>query len=322
MNPKKNNGDPKPRGPELEDVLLELVDSSKPLLTAHLPALSDLDRAAMQEFAAVWPGIASEKRRQVMARLQEISETNVEFNFHSIFKYALADDDETVRKEAIEGLWEDDEPSLIRPLIRLLTQDPSPGVREAAAVALRRFALLVEHQKISADYRRILSQALLEVFNNLAEDLAVRRRALESVSPLSMADVTQAIWAAYRHPEPEFKTSALYAMGQNCDILWLPTILRELENEDPALCYEAVSAAGELGEMDVLPPVVAMLGSSDVDLRLAAVVALGKIGGSEAKRALGTCLTDKSQAVRKAAELALGEAEFCEEPLFPHDQVL
>ena len=44
MNPKKNNSTPEPRGPELEDVLTELVDSSKPLLTRHLPALSDLDR--------------------------------------------------------------------------------------------------------------------------------------------------------------------------------------------------------------------------------------------------------------------------------------
>lgn len=322
MNPKKNNDNPEPRGPELDDVLLELADSSKPLLIGHLPALSDLDRAAMQEFGAVWPGIAVEKRRQVMARLQEISETNVEFNFHSIFKYALADDDEIVRKAAVEGLWEDDEPSLIRSLIKLLTQDPSAGVREAAAVALRRFSILAEHQKISTDYRRILSQALLGVFNNLEEDLPVRRRALESVSPLSLAEVTQAIWAAYRHPEPALRASALYAMGQNCDILWMPTILRELESEDPDLCYEAVSAAGELGEMEALPPIVSMLRSSDVDLRLAAVMALGKIGGSEAKRALGTCLTDRSQAVRDAAEVALGEAEFFEEPFLPHDQTI
>ncbi len=321
MNPKRNNGHPTPPPPDLEEVLLQMADGSRPLLTGHLPGLSDLDRCAMQRFGAVWPAIAVEKRRQVMARLQDISETNVEFNFHSIFKYALSDEDQTVRKAAVEGLWEDDEPSLIRPLITLLTQDPSIGVREAAAVALRRFAVLVEHQKIPADYRLILSQALLGVYNNPAEDIAVRRRALESVSPLSMADVTQAIWTAYRHPQPELKTSALYAMGQNCDILWLPTILRELENEDPALCYEAVAAAGELGGMEALPPIVAMLGSPDIELRLVAVVALGKIGGPEAKRALGNCLADRSQAVRDAAEEALGEAEFFEEPLYPHVQM-
>ena len=43
---------------------------------------------------------------------------------------------------AIDGLWEDNRPTLVGPLVNLATNDPVAEVRAAAAIALGRFVLL------------------------------------------------------------------------------------------------------------------------------------------------------------------------------------
>ena len=302
---------------ELSLVLHEIEDSGKPLKMGHLSTLSDLDSASFTCFRETWSVIDSSRRRELIARLKEMSEDNIEFSFDRIFKLALSAPGDAVRQEAIKGLWEDNEPSLIRPLVQLLEHDPSPQVREAAALSLRRFTLMAENQQIRNDYRTELAQTLLNIFNNTEEEPAVRRRALEAVAPLSLPEITRAIWGAYRQDDPAFKSSALYAMGQNCDLLWLPTILLEMGNELPEIRYEASVAAGELGEPEAVPQLIDTLKSRDLELRLAAIIALGKIGGTEAKRALSLLRSDGSQAVRDAAEHALEEAECLDEPLSP-----
>jgi HEAT repeat protein len=238
----------------------------------------------------------------------------VEYNFNAVYKHVLGDPDMEVRRLAVACLWEDEEPSLIRPLLRLLAEDSATPVREAAAMALGRFTLLAECQKINPEYRYRLSQALLKVVEDLNEDINVRRRALEAVAPISLAGVTQAIWAAYHQEDHRLKASAIYAMGKNCDLLWLPTVIKEIGNEDAELRYEAVVAAGELGEMEAVPHLVELVADADAEVKLAAVQALGKIGGVEAKRTLRACLDSKSQAMREAAEEALAEQPLFSQP--------
>lgn len=315
MNPRKSERPASPPQPSPSEVLAHLADSSQPIRSRSLASLSDLSTEGLELFDATWSRIDIERRRQIINRLSEMAEDNVELSFNAVFKHALSDPDAEVRKAAVEGLWEDDEPSLIRPLLCLLAEDSSPLVRQAAATALGRFALLAEHQKTSRDNADRLSQALLKVFKNAGEPLEVRRRALEAVSPLSLPEVTQAIWSAYRQEDPGLKASALFAMGRNCDLLWLPTILRELDSDTAELRYEAAAAAGELGEVEAVPQLVELVSDPDADVRLAVVQALGKIGGAEAKRTLRACLAHKSQAVREAAEQALEEMALFEEPI-------
>ena len=205
----------------------------------------------------------------------------------------------------------------MRPLLRLVQQDPATEVRSAAATALGRFALLAEQQKISVENRLRISQALLAVIHNAAEQVEVRRRALEALAPLSLPDVTQAIWEAYRREEPGLRISAVYAMGRNCDMLWMPTVLKEMENDDPEMRYEAAAAAGEMGEAEAITRLVELTVDADMEVKLAAIVALGKIGGQEAKQRLRTLKTSKSQAIREAAEHAMAEIESYEEPTSP-----
>lgn len=316
----QKTGEPKvvPQQTPLAEILAHIADTSQPLSSAELGELSDLSADELKDFEAVWTRLDTERKRQILARLEELSEDNVELNFDRIYRSAIYDTDDTVRREAVEGLWENCEPSLVRPLLRLVQQDPASEVRSAAATALGRFALLAEHQKIPSENRSRISQALLAVIHNQDEPIEVRRRALEAIAPFSLPEVTQVIWEAYRREEPGLRISSVYAMGRNCDLLWLPTVLKEMDDDDPEMRYEAATAAGELGEAEAVPRLIELTIDTDMEVKLAAILALSKIGGQEAKQRLRTLMTNKSQAIRDAAEHAMSEIEAYEEPANRH----
>jgi HEAT repeat protein len=316
MNPKNNDTNPRQQA-TLAEILPHIADGSKPLSNAELGELSDLSADELKQFEAAWTGMTTERKRQILSRLEELGEDNVELNFDRIYRNALYDIDDAVRREAVEGLWENSDPSLVRPLLRLVGQDPTPEVRSAAATALGRFSLLAEHQKISAENRTRIAEALLAVIHKPGETVDVRRRALEAVAPLSLPAVVQAIWEAYRREEPGLKISSVYAMGRNCDLLWMPTVLKEMDSEDNEMRYEAATAAGEIGETEAVPRLVELTRDTDTEVKMAAIMSLGKIGGQDAKQRLRVLMTNKSQAVREAAEQAMAEIELCEEPLSP-----
>jgi len=316
----QKTGEPKvaPQQTPLAEILAHIANISQPLSNAELGELSDLSANELKDFEAVWTRLDTERKRQILARLEELSEDNVELNFDRIYRSAIYDKDDAVRREAVEGLWENCEPSLVRPLLRLVHQDPASEVRSAAATALGRFALLAEHQKISSENRSRISQALMAVIHNQDEPINVRRRALEAIAPFSLPEVTQVIWEAYRREEPGLRISSVYAMGRNCDLLWMPTVLKEMDNDDPEMRYEAATAAGELGEAEAVPRLIELTHDADMEVKLAAIQALGRIGGLEAKQRLRTLIAGKSQAIRDAAEHAMAEIEAYEEPANQH----
>jgi len=248
-------------------------------------------------------------------RLVELAIENFELNFDGIFKGCLRDPDAEVRSQAIEGLWENEEPSLIEPLIQLLEQDSSEKVQATAATALSRFALLAEYQKLDSSHTARLSQSLLSVVHDKGRPLEVRRRALEAAAPLNIPQVKEAIRECYDSHNPGLKVSSLYAMGRNCDPAWLPILLKELSNPDPEIRYEAAGACGELEEAEAVPYVAQLIHDPDIEVQLAAIQTLGKIGGAQAKACLRECLDNPSQAIREAADQALRELVAGEDPL-------
>jgi len=315
MSLKKN--EPGDRATVLSGILDHLQDDAQALSYHRLTGLSDLNHDEFGLFKATWDYLNTERRCDILGHLQELAEDNIEYDFGAIFKYALSDASEPVRLKAIEGLWENEEPSLIHPLLIILAGDSATTVREAATVALGRFAILAECQKIEETNITLLSSRLLAVANNTAEPLPLRCRALESVAPLSLADVTQAIWAAYRIEEPEMHASAIQAMGLNRDPLWLPTIIQELTSDDPDVRFAAVGASGALGEVEATPHLIELLDDPDPEIRIAAVQALGNIGGIEAKSAIKRLLQHQESPLREAAVSALAEIELYEEPFSP-----
>jgi len=283
--------------------------------------LSNLSSAELEYLQQSWPAIEVEQRRQIMHRLIELAEDNLELNFDRVLKYCLQDPDSEVRTSAIEGLWENEEAALISPLINLLEQDISEGVRAAAATALGKFALLAEHQKLRSDHVARIQGTLLTTLNDGNEPVEIRRRALEAVAPMSSPQIKAAIMEAYQSHDSRLRVSSIYAMGRNCDPSWLPILLKELASADAEVRYEAVGACGELEEEDAVSSLTDLVNDSDADVRMATIQALGKLSGPQAKECLKRCLHSRDETVRQTAEQTLSELETRETSLFSSPEI-
>ncbi len=302
---------------EFNSYLEEISNSAKPLVSSGLLSLSDMTQEERVAFRETWPAMSAERRRDLISRLVMLAEDNVELNFDYIFQMGLDDEDPLTRAQSIEGLLEYERRDLIAPLIRLLRGDPDVAVRGAAATALGRFALLAELQKLRPEDARQVEEALLSAIDDDEEALEVRRRCVEAIASMRLPRVNQVIQEAYRSPDLTMKASAIFAMGRNCQPRWLPTLLKELENAEPMLRYEAAAACGELAtEAEAaVPQLMALVHDRDVEVRMAALMALGKIGGDRAKQALRNYLQDSDERVRELAALALEELASEESPL-------
>jgi HEAT repeat protein len=284
-----------------------MADTGKTLVNTHLVTLSDMTPANVKDFAQVWKTIDVKRRREIIIRLNELSSDSVELKFDNLFLSCLTDQDADVRSEAINGLWENEEPALISLLIDLLNKDPEEKVQATAALALGRFALMAELNSIAPKYGIQVGRVLLDVVGDKNKSMDVRRRALEAVSPISTEQVKTAIKTAYEGRDERLAISAVYAMGKNCDTKWLPFLLKELKNSDAEMRYEAVTACGELGNEEIMQYLLPVANDEDIDVRLALIQALGKIGGNEAKLFLQKNVGDSNEAVKDAIETALNE---------------
>ncbi len=298
----------------IERIIAEISNCDKPLRGSRLVELSNLNSEELEFLERAWAVIEPKRRWQIINRLVGLAKDNVELNFDSIFTICLKDQDAEVRSKAIEGLGESEETSLITPLINLLERDSSEKVQAVAATALGKFAMMAELKKLRPCHKSRIWQALLAMIDDGNKPVEVRRRALEAAAPLSLLRVKKAIMEAYQSHNSKLRTSAIYAMGRNCDHSWLPMLLNELDNADSEVRCEAATACGELGEGKAAPYLVALLNDSDVDVKVAAIQALGKIGGTEAKECLELCLNSPNEVIHKAAEQSLQELEVEEEP--------
>jgi len=297
----------------IEETIADLANSDKPLSSSGLSGLSNLNPEEARLVEQAWPAIETGWRRQIIYRLVELADDNVELNFDSIFKNCLKDQDAEVRSKAIEGLWESEEASLIDPLINLLKQDSSEKVQATAATALGKFAMLAELKKLRSGYTSKMCQALLTVFNDKSKPIEVRCRALEAAAPLNLPQVKKAIIEAYQHHDSKLRTSAIYAMGKNCNRSWLPVLIKELSNTNAEIRHEAAGACGELGE-EAVPYLIELINDLDAEVQVAAIQSLGKIGGAEAKACLEQCLDNPSEVICEAAERALDKLVAGEDP--------
>lgn len=298
----------------IRETITDLGNRDQPLLSSRMVDLSNLGLEELRFLEQVWMEIEPERRRQIVYRLVELAEDNVELDFDGIFLSCLEDQDAEVRCKAIEGLWENEETSLINPLINLLEQDSSENVQAAAATALGRFAMLSEHKKLRSCHASKVGRALLATVGDKSKPIEVKRRALEAAAPLSLPQVKKAIMEAYRSNNVKLRTSAIYAMGKNCDACWLPMLLTALDSADTEIRYEAAGGCGDLEEEEAVPYLIELANDPDIDVQLAAIQALGKIGGTEARECLEQCLNNPSGVISQMAEQAIQELKANEEP--------
>ena len=287
-----------------------LADSSALFKLADLNGLSNARRADTQLFAERWPGIAVERRREIVRGMGELSEDNFEVEFTPLYRVAMHDADPQVRAAAIDNLWESEDTALIEPYLKFMTQDEASEVRGAAAKALGKYMLLAEMEELDEEQAASVRQALLTTSRNPVEDLEVRRRAIESLGYLSDDEIRAVIEDAYNAPSEKLQASALSAMGRSLDQYWSGTILMELSNTNPEVRLEAVRASGELELKRAVPALVDLLEDPNRPVLLETIHALGQIGGPVARQALEMMAESEDEEVVEWAEDALAELEF------------
>ncbi len=298
----------------LTEYLAELSDLNKPISTSKLANLSELTPEEVRILQVEWPNIDIERRREIIGWLTDILEDNLELDFDNVFRICLADDDSEVRAEAIEGLWECEDRSLISPFINFLNLDEDATVRTAAAAALGKFVLLAELGNLPPDDKERLEEILVRVFNDNNEQIDVRCKALEAISPLGKPEIEELIRRAYKSDSLDLQASAICSMGRNCNPGWLPVLLKELLSPNSQLRFEAVRACAELESEEAVPRLIQLLSDSDNEIQISTIEALGHIGGSEAKATLTKYLENEDDSIRYAAEDALEEMEFWDNP--------
>ena len=290
------------------------------LHTSHLYVLSNMDDQDLKVFKEIWPTIATQRRRDILQELIDITETNFEVNFDPVFLLAMGDIDAEARALAINGLWEYDRPSLIRPLIHLLKNDEAESVRETAASALGKFIYLRELEEIDPHEATLAEEALLETIYQASEDLHVRRRAVEAVSFSGDQRIPSIIEAAYFSGDEKMQVSAIFAMGRNADERWLPTVITELDNPINEIRFEACRACGELEAKDAVGKLIELIEfDADLEVQEMSIWALGRIGGNVAREALEACLDHEYEVLALAAEAALEELNIFADGMMLYD---
>jgi len=286
------------------------------LSQTQVARLSDLSREHALALAGAWDSIPEGNRIDLVRRFDELSEERVEFNFGRALRVALDDPSPVVRQLAVAGLWEDESSELLDRFRRMLEDDLSPDVRAQAAAALERFSGKAAEGTLDDSLATTLRNDLRRAVRDAEAPYAVQRKALESLGPYAAdPEISSLIAEAYDSGDHGLQCSAIYAMGRSHDSRWLPTILLELESEEPEIRFEAARAAGLLGAPDALPVLLEAARDDDAEVRHVAISAIAQIGGRGAVRALERLAEDAGEADIELIESALEEANTLLEPI-------
>ena len=297
------------------EIIAKSLYSDSEILNADLARFSDLNDDDLSQFRKAWSNAEITRRAEVAGKLVSLGEDDVTLDFTRVFRAFLDDPDPGIRIRALAGLELEDKYAVVRPILKTLKADESPEVREAAARAAGKFALLAELGNLPEAVGKDIFEGLLEVLENTSEPIAVRRRALESIASFKQELVDNYIEDYYYSQEPGVKASAIFAMGRNCQSRWLDFIMDGLQSSDSEIRFEAARSSGEIGEEEAVPVLLTLLDDNDHEVQEASIMALGKIGGREARHALQQLSKSQDTRIKEAAKSALTELEICEDPL-------
>ena len=96
-----------------EALLAELENPDQSVRVSDLTSLSALHGEERERFLQAWRALSIQRRREVIDRLADLTEDNVDFDFTAVFFTGLLDDDVQVRAESIKALWEYESEDLV-----------------------------------------------------------------------------------------------------------------------------------------------------------------------------------------------------------------
>ena len=256
----------------------EILASGESVPVYLLYQLSDMSSEDLDKFAAIWQDLDDERRRIVIRHMADISEGDYQVDYCEVFAYCLADLSPPVRIAALDGLWDSEHISLIKPILDMAQNDPDLEVRRLAAATLGHYVILGEWDVISRKHTEPIVEGLLSILKDDNSDPPVRRAALESISSNPHVMVPGLIEQAYDSGDSKMQISAIYAMGQSADPRWLSIIQDEMQSPYEDMRIEAVRAAGSIGKSELISDVADLITDDDLEVGLAAIAAIGEIG--------------------------------------------
>jgi HEAT repeat protein len=283
---------PEPRVP-FQDVVEALL-GSKDLPRGYAQYFSDIEPGSLGILMDAWPRIRADRKHALLDQLELAADQDTLVSFQDLARALLNDPDAGVRASAIRLLLDSNDPKLVPAYLNIMQEDPSELARAEAAGALGEYVMLGELEEIPTSAHRQAEDALLKVANS--EDSArVRRRAMESLGFSSRPEVVTLIESAFNRQDPEWKASALFAMGRSSDERWQDHVLQMLLSENQHVRLAAVEAAGELALVPARSILIGLLDEEDDDdIAGAAIWSLSQIGGEDA-RALIESLLDQAE---------------------------
>jgi len=255
-----------------------LQNATRPPTPEQLSELSDLGGPQLDALTEAWPSLSSDRRLYILRELRKLADEHFELTFETVNRMALQDQDARARQVAVENLWESQDAGLVRPLLRVLADDPAEEVRQAAANALGQFVYLGELEKLNEGLVQELEEGLL---GSMAQDASqpVRQAVLASLGYSSRPEVADLIQQAYDTGQEGHMAASLRAMGRSANEDWAPQVLAELTHAGPRVRQEAAHAAGELALQKAARELIYLLEDVDQQVRREAIWALGQVGG-------------------------------------------
>jgi HEAT repeat protein len=256
-----------------------LLNENKPFPAHYLHRFSDLEPLDLKKLIKAWPQVSPHRKHTLLEDLEDLAEVDTMTSFDDLARSLLTDTDPQVRTRAIRLLWECEDVKLVPVFINILNNDEDIGVQAAAANALGQFVYLGELDKIPAELHHKIEDQLLAATTS-SKDTLVRRRALEVLGYSGREEVVPLIEAAYHEKNPDWKVSALWAMGRSYDNRWRKQVLSQLRSPSEDVRTEAIHAAGEL-ELESARPVLLdnLEDEEDLEVRRELIWALSRIGG-------------------------------------------
>jgi HEAT repeat protein len=298
-----------------ERVLETLLEDGADIPLRHLTEFSDIEPASLNALQETWPRIELSRKLLLLDQLNALANEDTLVSFDDLGLALLDDPDPQVRVRAVRLLIECEDARLVPTYIDMLTKDSDVTVRAEAASMLGLFVQLGEFDNIPAELHRQIEDELLGVLNG-EDDPAVRRRALEALGFSSRDEVPVLIESSFNRQDPDWKASALFAMGRSSDQRWAEQVLHMMVSEDDRIRLAAVQASGEL-ELSLARPLLLQLLEEEFDDAIAgaAVWSLSQIGGEDVRLYLQNLLDNVVDDDDQAAflEEALDNLAFTED---------
>ena len=292
------------------EVLDAVADEAFGLPYADLPALSALDDRVVGRVMALLPQLAPQRRRDLLAALQQLVEEDVTLDFDRIHLAALLDGDVATRILAMHGLREHDRLEYAGLLSGIVADDAVSAVRAEAAASLARFVVGIEFGMVPTELAERIAEALRDRVEDVTEDDEVRGAALEAAGASSEEWVAELIADQYETGNTRMRVASVVAMGRHGSDDWLPILIQSFEDDDDEVRSAAATSAGQLLLEAAIEPLTLLLDEEqEAEVQVAAIGAMGEIGGEEAEAILVRLLESDQPYIAEAAELAITELQ-------------